>query len=170
MTVFLSKFRHRRYTVKCHIFNPFRHFPDCSASQVSINVCFTSKLTAEFKIFVGSEAVVFHHASPVCVDHLFSCIHRTYPIHPVILVRKTSAGPPEYRNTYPFQRFDYIGSHSVHIFYGRILSHINTFVNTSSEMLGKMSVYFSADPAQFPVWIDHHSRHFKFLPLLVHTA
>ena len=168
--VSLSELCHGRNSVKCHILYPFRHFSYRSASQVPVNISLASKLPAELKIFVGTETVILNHSSPVCINYLLPCTCRPYPVHPVILVCKTSAGPPEHGNPYLFQCFNHIGSHSVHIFNRRILPYINPFINASSKMFGKMPVYFSVDPAQFPVGIDHHSRHLNILLLHFHTV
>ena len=72
LTILSSQFGHRGYSIKCHIFYPLRHFTNCSTSQISINIRLASELTAELKIFVCSETVVFQHASPICINHLFT--------------------------------------------------------------------------------------------------
>ena len=58
---------------------------------------------------------------------------------------KTSARPAQYRNFDIFQCFNNIGTHSVHVRNIGIFSYIESFINTSSQMLRKLSLDFLID-------------------------
>ena len=77
MSIFFAQICHRGHPVKCNIFNPFRHLLHGSASKISVNVGFTSKLTAKFKELMRSETVVLYRNL-----NLFECFHHicTHPI------------------------------------------------------------------------------------------
>ena len=93
MSILFSKVSHWRYSVKCHIFNPFRHFLNSSATNITIDIRFTSKLTNKFKILMCSKAIIFHNTAPVCVDHFFTICFLTDAIFPMVFIRKTSSRP-----------------------------------------------------------------------------
>ena len=145
VAIFRTKVCHRRYTVKCHIFNPLRHLLYSTASHISVDIGFTSDLTAEFKKLVGTEAVVLDNTAPVGVDHFFAAFFRSDTVFPVIFICKTSARPAQYRNFDIFQCFNNIGTHSVHVRNIGIFSYIESFINTSSQMLRKLSLDFLID-------------------------
>ena len=145
MSVFLTEISHRGNTLECDIFYPFRHFLNCSASQVTINISFAVKLLTEFKKFMCTKAVILYHTAPVCVDHFFTCFLWSDTVFPVIFICKTSARPAQYRNFDIFQCFNNIGTHSVHVRNIGIFSYIESFINTSSQMLRKLSLDFLID-------------------------
>ena len=145
VAIFRTKVCHRRYTVKCHIFNPLRHLLYGTASHISVDIGLTSDLTAELKKLVGTEAVVLDNAAPVGVNHLLAAFLRTDTVLPVILIRKASARPAQYRNFDIFQCFNNIGTHSIHVRNIGIFSYIESFINTSSQMLRKLSLDFLID-------------------------
>ena len=135
MPVFLSLICHRRNALKGHILYPLRHLLHRSASDISINICLTAKLTAKFKKLMRTEAVVLYDSAPVRVDHFLSVFLRTDAILPMILVCKASARPAQHRNFHFFQRFHNIISHTVCIWNIGVFSHIKSFINTASQML-----------------------------------
>ena len=145
VAIFRTKVCHRRYTVKCHIFNPLRHLLYGTASHISVDIGLTSDLTAELKKFVGTETVVLDNAAPVGVDHFFAAFFRSDTVFPVIFICKTSARPAQYRNFDIFQCFNNIGTHSIHVRNIGIFSYIESFINTSSQMLRKLSLDFLID-------------------------
>ena len=135
MSVFLTEVSHRGNTFECNVLNPLRHFLYCSASQISVNVCFTSKLFAEFKEFMSTKAVIFYNTAPVCVDHFLTCFFRADTIFPVVFICETATRPAKYRNLDVLQCFYYICTHSVLVRDRGILSYIDSFIDTSSQML-----------------------------------
>ena len=135
MSVFLTEVSHRRNAFKCNVLNPLRHFLYSSASQVSVDICFASKLLTEFKEFMCTKAVVFYNTAPVCVDHFFTCFLWSDAVFPVVFICETSTRPAKYRNLDMLQCFYYICTHSVLIRNRRILTYIDSFVDTSSQML-----------------------------------
>ena len=135
MSVFLTEVSHRRNTLECDIFYPFRHFLNCSASQITINISFAAKLLTEFKKFMCTKAVILYHTAPVCVDHFFTCFLWSDTVFPVVFICETSTRPAKYRNLDMLQCFYYICTHSVLIRDRRILTYIDSFVDTSSQML-----------------------------------
>ena len=153
--IFRAKVCHRRYPVKCHIFNPLRHLLYGTASHISVDIGLTSDLTAELKELVGTKAVILDNAAPVGVDHLLAAFLRTDTVLPVILIRKASARPAQNRNLYFFQRLDNIRTHSVHIRNLRMFSYVKSLINTSSQMLGKLSLNFLIDFRKLSVCINH---------------
>ena len=99
VSVFGSQVCHRGYTLKGHVFYPFGHFLYSSASHIAVDVCFAAQLTAQFKEFVCSEAVVFYDTAPVGVDDFLSSFFRSDTVFPVVFVSEASARPAKYRDT-----------------------------------------------------------------------
>ena len=95
VAVFLSLIRHGGYAVKGDVLHPFGHFLYGAASHVAVHISLTVKLSAQLEKFVGAEAVVFHHAAPVGVDHLFSVFLRPDAVHPVVFIREAAARPAQ---------------------------------------------------------------------------
>ena len=154
MAIFLSQLRHGRYALKGHVFHPFGHLLHRTASHISIDISLTSQLAAQFKEFMGTEAVVLYNAAPVGIDDLLSLFFRADSVFPVIFIRKASARPAKHRNTDLFQRFHNIGTHTIDIRDLGIFSNINSLIDTASQMLGKMPLDLLVDLAQFSVCVD----------------
>ena len=135
MSVFLTEISHWGNTFECDIFYPFRHFLNCSASQVTINISFAAKLLTEFKKFMCTKAVIFYHTAPVCIDHFFTCFLWSDTVFPVVFICEASTRPAKYRNPDMLQCFYYVCTHSVLIRDLGIFAYIDSFVDTSSQML-----------------------------------
>lgn len=63
----------------------------------------------------------------------------------MIFVRKATAGPAENRHFYLLESLDNVPAHAVYVGDRRVLAHINAVIDTSSQMLGKMTVYLGID-------------------------
>lgn len=137
---FFAQICHRGHPVKCHIFNPFRHLLHGSASKISVNVGFTSKLTAKFKELMRSETVVLYHTTPMGINHFLPVLFRSDSVFPVILVRKTSPRPAQYRNLNLFECFHHICTHPIDIRDFRVFTHIESFIDASAQMFREMPV------------------------------
>ena len=158
--VFCAQARHRRISVKGHILDPFIHFRDRAGTYVSVDICVTAKLAAQFKKFMCAERIVLYHTAPVGVDHPLSFRFITDTVFPVIFVRKAAARPAEHGNTHFFQRIYHITAHTVYVRNFGIFAHINAFVDTSAEMLGKMAVNVFIDLAHFLIRVNKIFFHF----------
>ena len=145
MPVFLAQIRHRGNAVKGHVLHPLAHLLHRAAAHISVYIGFTAKLFAELKKFVRTETVVLHHTAPVGVDHLLARLLRTDAVLPVVLVRKTAARPAQHRDLHFLQRAHHILTHPVHVRNIGIFAHIQPFVDTSAQMLRKMSVDLRVD-------------------------
>ena len=135
MAVFLTQIRHRGHTLKGHVLHPLAHFLDGSASHITVHISLAAKLPAQLHEFMGTEAVVLYYTAPVGIDHFLSLLFGTDSISPVILIRKASSRPTKHRNLNLLQRLYHIISHAVCIGNIGIFSHIQTAINTSSQML-----------------------------------
>ena len=100
------------------------------------------------------EGVVLHHITPVCVDDFFTLFPGSDAVLPMIVVRKAASRPPQYRQLYLPQGFHHITPHALYVPDIRGLSHINSFIDSSAQMLGKLSVQFPADFALSVPCID----------------
>ena len=115
MSVFLSEVCHRRNTVECHIFNPLRHFLNRSASEVSVYICLTTYLTAEFHKLMCSKTVILNNSTPMSINHFLSCLFWSDSVFPMILISKASARPAKHRHFQFLECFNYICTHTVYI-------------------------------------------------------
>ena len=169
VSVLCTKLCHRRNAFKSHVFYPFGHFLNRTASQISIDIGFAAKLLTQFKKFMGSETVVLYHSAPVSINHLFPCFFRSYTVFPVIFIRKAAARPAQNRHFHFLQGLHHITSHAIDILNRGVFSHINPFVDTSSQMFRKMSVNFFVDFAYFLFCVNYKSCHvlFSFSTLLL---
>ena len=79
-----------------------------AASHISVYIGFAAQLFTEFKEFVGSEAVVFHNAAPMGVDHFFPVFLGADAVFPVIFIRKAAARPAQHGNLHFLQRLHHI--------------------------------------------------------------
>ena len=102
MTVLLAQVCHRGYAVERNVLYPLAHLTNRTASEVAVDIGLATKLTAQFKELVCSEAVVLDNAAPVCIDHFLSGCFRSDTVHPVIFVCKASARPAQHRNLHFF--------------------------------------------------------------------
>ena len=149
MTIFLTKVSHRGNALKSDILYPFGHFLYGSASQISIYISLASKLLAKFKEFMSTKTVIFYHTAPMCINHFFTCLFRSDTIFPVVFICEASTRPAKHRDFDMFQGFYYICTHSVLIWNRRILTYIDSFIDTSSKMFREMSVNLFVDFALF---------------------
>ena len=94
---------------------------------------------------MGSETVIFDRSAPVVVDHFRTVLFRAYTVHPVILIGKAAARPAEVGDLQLFQGVEHIITIPLCIRYVRVGTHPKAAINTSSEMLGKLSVDVFAD-------------------------
>ena len=101
-----------------------------------------------------TEAVILNYAAPMGVDHFLSAFLRTDTVSPVIFVCETAARPAQHGNLHFFKRLYNVVSHTVCVGNVGIFSHINTFINTSSQMFRKMSLNFRIDVAFLIFGID----------------
>jgi hypothetical protein len=72
----------------------------------------------------------------------------------VILVSEASARPAQNRDLHFLQRFNYVITHTVGVGNIGILTDINTFVNTSAQVLREMSLDLRIDVAKFFSSVD----------------
>ena len=147
VSIFGTKVCHRGYPTKGHVFHPFAHFLNSSTSEIAVDIGLTSNLSAELHEFVGTKAVIFYNTAPMGVNHLFTFFFWTDSIFPVIFICKASARPAQNRNLQFLQSLHDVLTHSVNVGNIAVFSHVNSFINTSSEMFGKMSVYFRCNSA-----------------------
>ena len=159
--------RHRGNAVKRHIFHPLGHLLHRSASEIAVDVGLASDLAAKLHELMCSKAVVLHNTTPVCVDHLLSAFLWTDSVLPVILIRKTSARPAQYRNLQLLKSLHNIHAHSVHIRDVRMFPNIDSLIDTPSQMLGKMSVDLRCDRSQLVLLIDDQFCHSSNAPFLL---
>ncbi len=152
--VFLSEWRHRRITVKGHIFNPFIHLFNSTWANIAVNISITAKLWAEFKKLMSAERVVLYNTAPVRIYHSFSSWLFADTVFPMIFISKASARPAKNGNTHFFKCVYNIASHTVDIGEFWILANIKTLINTSSKMLRKMAVNIFAYFAYFLIRIN----------------
>ena len=152
--------RHRRYSPERHIFYPLGHLLHRSASEIPVNVGFTSDLAAQLHEFMGSEAIVLHNTAPMGIDHFLSSLLRTDSVLPVILIRKTAARPAQHRHLQLLQCLHHVCSHAIDIGNIRVFSDVNPLIDAASQMLGKMSVNFRCNRALLVMFINMQSRHF----------
>jgi hypothetical protein len=89
---------------------------------------------------VGTEAVVFHNAAPVGVDHLFTGAFLPDTVFPVIFIGEASARPAQNRQLDGFERLNDVVAHAIGVRDRGILSHIDTVIDASAQMLGEMAV------------------------------
>ena len=72
MTVLLAQVCHRGYAVERNVLYPLAHLTNRTASEVAVDIGLATKLTAQFKELVCSEAVVLDNAAPVCICLLYT--------------------------------------------------------------------------------------------------
>jgi hypothetical protein len=82
---------------------------------------------------------------------------RAYAVSPVIVIRKTPAGPAEHRNAQRFQPLERLLPIAVDVGDGRVLAYPNAPVNATAEVLGKRTVQQWADRADLGRCVDGHS-------------
>ena len=100
MTVLSAKLCHGRNTVEGHIFNPLTHFFNCTRTDISVNICITSELTAKLEILVSAKGIILDNATPMSVNHFLTVFFRSYAVFPMIFIGKAATGPTENRNSH----------------------------------------------------------------------
>ena len=163
MSVCLSQVCHRRHALKGHVLHPLAHLLYGTAAQIAVDVGLAAHLSAQLHKLVGTEAVVFHDTAPVGVDHLLTGFLRSDAVLPVILIRKASAGPAKHGNLNLLQCLHHILAHTVLVGNVGVLSHKDSLVDTSSQMLGKMSLQLRVDVAALHIGIHIQFCHNSFL-------
>ena len=98
LSVFLTQIRHRRDTVKCHIFHPFAHLLNGSAAHIAVHVGLTAQLLCQFEKFMGSKTVILNNTAPMGIDHTLTLLLRADSILPMIFIGKTSSRPAQHRH------------------------------------------------------------------------
>ena len=108
---------------------------------------------------MGTEAVVLGHTTPRSVDHFLAVLLRSDTVFPVVFVCETTAGPAKHRKLHLLECCHYIVTHTIGIGDLGILSHIQSLIDTSSQMLGKVAVEFRVDMSLLVFFVDIHLCH-----------
>ena len=140
--------------VKGDVLYPFGKLADSSAAKIARKIRLTAYLLAHIEKFVSAEGIVLGNAAPVGVYHFLAGTFFADAVLPVIFVRKATAGPAENRHFYLLESLDNVPAHAVYVGDRRVLAHINAVVDTSSQMLGKMTVYLGIDVSFFVLCVD----------------
>ena len=146
-SVFGAQTAHRRLSVKGDVFHPVLHLLYRSAANVAIDIGFAAQHFTKMEEFMGSEAVVLQDSSPVGIDDLFTGFQRSDPIHPMILIGKAAARPADHRNLDFTKRIRNIRANPVFIRNSGLRTDKQSFINSSSQMLRKLTVDFLPDSA-----------------------
>src|SRR5687767_11349339 len=101
---------------------------------------------------MGTETIIFSNISPPPVNNCGTFVFRTDPVFPMIRVGKTSSRPTEVGNVQVFQGDNNIVADSGSVRHFCIaFSNIKSAIDTSSEMLGKMTVDVFTDLVCTPI-------------------
>ena len=157
--VFSTQVCHRRYPVESHVLYPLGHLLYGTASHIAIDVGLTTDLFTQFEELMGTEAVVLGHTTPMSVDHFLAVLLRSDTVFPVVFIRETTAGPAKHRKFHLLERCHYIVTHTIGIGNLGILSHIQSFIDTSAQMLGKVTVEFRVDMSLLVFFVNIHLCH-----------
>jgi hypothetical protein len=103
-----------------------------------------------------TEAVIFRNASPVSVDHFRALIAWPDTVTPVVFVGKATTRPTQVGYINMFKGGDNIVSHAIRIRDFRVFPYPKTIIDTSSQMLGKLSVNVSVDRFCTQIGINNH--------------
>ena len=103
---------------------------------------------------MGTEAVVFRHTAPVGVDHFLAVLLRSDTVFPVVFVRETTAGPAKHRKLHLLECCHYIVTHTIGIGDLGILTYIQSFIDTSAQMLREIAVKFRIDMSLFVLFVN----------------
>ncbi|MNW55031.1 hypothetical protein D3C74_326680 [compost metagenome] len=106
---------------------------------------------------MGPEMVILHHAAPMGVNHPFACFLWSDAVFPVIFVSKATPRPTEYGNPNLLKRFHNIVTDSIRIRDRRILTHPYALINTTTQMLGEMSINIAVNRSFAGIGVQHTS-------------
>ena len=157
--VFSTQGCHRRYPVESHVLYPLGHLLYGTASHIAIDVGLTTDLFTQFEELMGTEAVVLGHTTPMSVDHFLAVLLRSDTVLPVVFVCETATGPAQHRKLHLLECCHYIVTHTIGIGNLGILSHIQSFIDTSAQMLGKVTVEFRVDMSLLVFFVNIHLCH-----------
>ena len=157
--VFSTQVCHRRYPIEGHVLYPLGHLLYGTASHIAIDVGLTADLLTQFEELMGTEAVVLGHTTPMSVDHFLAVLLRSDTVLPVVFVCETATGPAQHRKLHLLERCHYIVTHTIGIGNLGILSHIQSFIDTSAQMLGKVTVKFRVDMSLLVFFVNIHLCH-----------
>jgi len=106
---------------------------------------------------VRAKAVVFGHATPICIDHLGAIRPRADAVLPMIFIRKTTSRPTNRRDLDIFQGSDHIVAYAAGIGNGAVFPHPDTAVNAVPKVFGELPIDVLADGVLAGLGV-HHQR------------
>jgi|GEM_PF-4524758 len=117
---------------------------------------------------MGTEGIILHYATPVCVDHTLTLFLRAYAVLPVILISKAAAWPANDGHPDIAESLEYILSDSIFIGNLRVFSYIDAAIYAAAQVFRKMAIYFAVDLEQPMIRFNPQSTfHIVFLPFAV---
>ena len=144
-TVLLTQFRHRATLFGSHVFHPFRHFFHTPTSYITTDIRLTTYQLTQVQKFMCSETIIFYCTSPVIIDHPGTILFRADTIHPMIFIGKTPPRPTKHRHFQVLQSLKHIITIALGIGNFRIFTYPQTSIDTSSQMLCKLSINMFTD-------------------------
>src|SRR5690606_39420663 len=91
-----------------HVFYPFLHLLDGSASYITTDVRFSTQLFTEIHKLMGAKMVILDDTAPMGIDHPGPLFPGAYSIFPVIFISKTTSWPSQDRYFNISQSLNYI--------------------------------------------------------------